>query len=422
MSIRFRKSFKVVPGIRLNIGKKGISSVSVGIPGTGLSMSQGFGSSAKSNQISVEERKLIREQVKEEKEALRLEKISKISLGLNDDGSIFILDRDDELVLKKDLKLVWDNWELEIQNWVSEEILEINGEVELLENIYQDIPKVDSLFKYKAKEYTKEKPEKPIVKSEPKKDYLANLGFFAKFFNSKKEAHVRKISKINRNYTKKLESWELDKTKSFKQYLQRSSQWELDKEQYDLTEASYEKNFYNLVRADTSFMEKMLSDLFNTLIWPRETLISYQVEIPNTTVWIDIDLPEIEDLPQKIASVSASGKKVNIKNKSQRQLREEYAKHIHGIVFRLVNHIFHVLPDARNIFISGYSQRLDTSIAKIKDDYLLSYKIDKETFNKINFKNLEALDPIRALDQFEHIKKMSKTYLFKEIEPFGSKK
>ena len=30
MGFNFRKSFKIVPGVRLNVGKKGISSVSVG--------------------------------------------------------------------------------------------------------------------------------------------------------------------------------------------------------------------------------------------------------------------------------------------------------------------------------------------------------------------------------------------------------
>lgn len=57
MGFNFRKSFKIAPGVRLNVGKKGISSVSiggkgarvsvgkkgtrttVGIPGTGLSYS-----------------------------------------------------------------------------------------------------------------------------------------------------------------------------------------------------------------------------------------------------------------------------------------------------------------------------------------------------------------------------------------------
>lgn len=60
MPFRFRKSFKVAPGVRLNVGKKGISGtvgkrganvsigkrgthLNVGAPGTGLSYSQKLG-------------------------------------------------------------------------------------------------------------------------------------------------------------------------------------------------------------------------------------------------------------------------------------------------------------------------------------------------------------------------------------------
>lgn len=64
MGFRFRKSFRIAPGIRINISKKGLSSVSlggrgatlnvgsdkgarvtVGIPGTGMSYSEQIGAS-----------------------------------------------------------------------------------------------------------------------------------------------------------------------------------------------------------------------------------------------------------------------------------------------------------------------------------------------------------------------------------------
>ena len=66
MGFGFRKSFKIAPGVRLNVGKKGISSISVGgkgarvsvgkkgtrttisAPGTGLSYST-FKSHSKTN-------------------------------------------------------------------------------------------------------------------------------------------------------------------------------------------------------------------------------------------------------------------------------------------------------------------------------------------------------------------------------------
>lgn len=38
MGWRFRKSFKILPGVRVNVGKKGISSVSVGKRGASVSV------------------------------------------------------------------------------------------------------------------------------------------------------------------------------------------------------------------------------------------------------------------------------------------------------------------------------------------------------------------------------------------------
>lgn len=38
MGFGFRKSFKIAPGVRLNVGKKGISSVSVGSKGARVSV------------------------------------------------------------------------------------------------------------------------------------------------------------------------------------------------------------------------------------------------------------------------------------------------------------------------------------------------------------------------------------------------
>lgn len=38
MGLRFRKSFKIAPGVRVNVGKKGVSSLSVGRPGANINI------------------------------------------------------------------------------------------------------------------------------------------------------------------------------------------------------------------------------------------------------------------------------------------------------------------------------------------------------------------------------------------------
>lgn len=53
-------------------------------------------------------------------------------------------------------------------------------------------------------------------------------------------------------------------------------------------------------------------------------------------MFLDVDLPEIEDLLNQSASLDADHQRLKIQAKLARQLREEYARHVHAIVLRLV--------------------------------------------------------------------------------------
>lgn len=194
--------------------------------------------------------------------------------------------------------------------------------------------------------------------------------------------------------------------------------WENNKKIHERNEAKNKDEFPNLLRSDINVMDKTLEDAINSLSWPRETNVSYQINANSREVWLDVDLPEIEDLPQKISSIAATGKKLNIKQKPKKQLQMEYATHIHGIAFRLAGTVLATLPIVELIIISGYSQRLDKATGKINDDYLFSIKATREGFLEIDFSSLEKVDPISAMDSFENQCKMTATGIFKPIEPF----
>ena len=432
MAFRFRKSFKIAPGIRVNIGKKGLSSIgmgprgasvsmgrqgthaNVGISGTGISFRHRLDGSGNTR----EEQRLLRAEEKLEEAERRQESLSKVSLNLNENGSINILNAFKEPLSRADMKLMWEQQEDTILDWLEKEMDGINGDVELLENIYQDTSNPNNTLEYKAKEYYELKPEKLVIPNKPEKEEISALGFFASFFKSKKEDHQQKIEEAENQHNTKLQKWEQTKQQKISNYEKTLAEWEQNKKEYETQEKYYEENFSELVTSDVHFMETLLEDVFNGLSWPRETIVSYEIDNNSKTIWIDVDLPEIEDLPQKIAAIAATGRKLNIKNKAKKQLQLEYAKHIHGIAFRLVGYVFSALPKVNDMVISGYSQRLDTATGKVNDDYLFSYKVDKEGFSRIDFNALELLDPIEALNVFEHRKKMTATGIIKAIEAF----
>ncbi len=437
MAFRFRKSFKIAPGIRVNIGKGGLSSIgigprgasmsigkqgvhsNVGIPGTGISFRSKVGGGADNRRLEREEKRLLKAQDKLEELERRNEALSKVTLSLAENGSINAVDAYGESLSRGDIKLMWEQQSETITQWLQNEADEINGDVELLENIYLDTPDPNSTSEYHVRNYDDPKPTMPRFKNKPVKEELPPLGFFASFFSSKKAAHQKQEKEIERQYEKDLDSWNKKRSKAMKEYKDTLEKWEADKKEFDKKEAYYKENFHTLINKNTEFMEESLEEVLNTLSWPRETIISYEMDNEGKTVWIDIDLPEIEDLPQKVASIAANGKKLNIKNKAKKQLQLEYAKHIHGIAFRLAGTIFAILPKTDEIVISGYSQRLDSATGKVNDDYLYSFKINRSDFARIDFSALEQVDPIAALDMFENRKKMTATGIFKPIDPFS---
>ena len=89
-------------------------------------------------------------------------------------------------------------------------------------------------------------------------------------------------------------------------------------------------------------------------------------------MFLDVDLPEIADLPNQSASLGADQQRLKIQAKLARQLRGEYARHVHAIVLRLVGLVFALLPEMKEVVVSGYSQRLNAATGHVDDDYLLS--------------------------------------------------
>lgn len=429
MAFRFRKSFKIAPGIRLNVGKNGLSSVSMGPRGASISVGKqgtyanvglaGTGISVRKRiDRKTEQTRIAKVQEKLERLEKMQEALAKVKLSLDEKGSINALNSFGEPLSRSETKLMWEQQADTIGEWLQNRMDEINGDIDLLENIYQDTPDPNNFPEYIIKKFDEPKPKEPYFANKPQKGNIPTLGFFTKFFQSKRDAHQRKIEEIETAYKESLKQWNEKRSKALHEYEAELKNWEERKEKFDKKEIDFKKNFSTLIKEDVNSMEQMLEDVLNNLSWPRETLISYEIEDNGKEIWVDIDLPEIEDLPQKVATIASTGRKLNIKNKAKKQLQLEYANHIYGIAFRVSGTIFATLPSIQKIILSGYSQRLDQSTGKINDEYLYSYKVDKDGFTKIDFDVLERVNPMASMDTFYHRKKMTATGIFKAIEPF----
>jgi hypothetical protein len=193
--------------------------------------------------------------------------------------------------------------------------------------------------------------------------------------------------------------------------------WETEKAHFDNRTSERKELLESLIYKDNAAMERFLEENLEDISWPRETVVAFDINDGGKSVALDVDLPEVEDMPNKLAAVPARGLKLSVKDLGTTKLQKLYAEHIHGVVFRLVGEVFAALPNAQEVTAAGYSQRRDPSTALLRDDYLLSVRVRRPEWSKMDFAHLASLDVTEALNQFDLRREMSKSGVLKPITP-----
>ncbi|MCG3884463.1 DUF4236 domain-containing protein [Photobacterium leiognathi] len=394
MVFRFRKSISIAPGVKLNIGKKGISSLSVGkrgmgisigrngtygnisLPGTGLSYRTRLGGGS-----------------------------SKIEGSQSSDYDIAELT---EMVESHNaINDVINNI-----HTLSPNILETKNTYDQLYNNYRDM--VINGFNIPEPA----RPEKPTPIELPLKPTEMNIGKVKRFFSSR-SAIDKEIDKLTELWKSEVEL--INESNAFEQaqYVEKRTKWAQEHMDWTLSKRAFERESEEIgeqlptkFSQDNDYFDGILIQAFSETQWPHETNIGASVDIQNKVVNIDIDLPEIEDIPFQLASIKKS--ELVLKDKSQKALIMDYARYIHGIVFRTICIAFNTIP-VNKVKLSAYTQRLISSTGHISDDYILTCEALRSEFEEFNYQSLDSVDPISALEMCQLGRKMTSTGIFKSV-------
>lgn len=384
-----------MPGVRLNLGKTGVSlsagvrgaSVTlgkrglysnVGIPGTGLSSRQRLaGGPTRSTLTSPRESPG--------------GKFS-VVLNLEENGTLSVHDEEGRPFSDDVLRLVKRQSGDQIQGWLAEQCEKYNSTLVALEEVYHDTPAPDDSPKYQKIRFVDPEPIPP---------------------------ESRKLTLLDKVFKSRRERVERENSTSLEEYEQAHKIWAERKKVFNDKELQEEEHFERGLREDPGVMSDILEARLSKIEWPRETLVNFELNVTGETLHMDVDLPEIEDLPQEEASYSGRGWKLNIKRLSETRLRKIYMTHVHGIGFRLIGVAFATLPTVGSIALSAYSQRVDKLTGHTVDEYFYSVIVNREQWSRIKFNNLEELDVTAVFESFHLVRKMTKTGVFKPIEPIG---
>ena len=96
-------------------------------------------------------------------------------------------------------------------------------------------------------------------------------------------------------------------------------------------------------------------------------------------IMIDLDLPEIEDMPQNTLAQLADGT-VKIKAKTQKQQREDYKTCAFGLGEYVASHVFAIVPQTQKVVVSAYTQRRNDKTGDLEDTFIYSVIFERAAF------------------------------------------
>lgn len=392
--MRFRKSIKLAPGIRMNLSGGGLSwtlgprGASIGIGKRGAFLNTGIPGTGFYSRDA-----LIRPGSASASMSRVPSPTTTVSLtvSVSDDGVISFKDSNGNPVSETLIDAAKKQKGDVIRGLIQGKCDEINGQVEALGELHLHTPPPGVPPTYQLQRFDLPRPVPPVQKVP---------GFFAKFFKSS----VEKIDTEN--------------AKALADFKTRLHEWEVAKDKFDAAEEKKLELVSKAVSGNSDAMETFFGEILMDIVWPRETIVSFEVQDGGAKLGFDVDLPELEDMPTKTASVPQRGYKLSVKELGPTSVQKMYAKHIHSIGFRLLGEAFAMLPTVQRVTLSGYSQRKNRATGHEQDDYLFSVVVQRSSWEQIDFGSLRAIDVLEAFTRFEMRREMTKTGVFKAIQPF----
>jgi hypothetical protein len=391
MALRFRKSFKLAPGVRLNVGRGGMSwslgprgaSVSIGKRGTYLNASlPGTGLSSRT--------RLDRPTAKLHREATPQTVTMSLSLEVDEEGVVRYFDQN-RIPVSQDLVVQARRQHGDaIRELLERRCAEINEDIAALGQLHWHTPAPRSPIAFSPTLFDALQPSPPTK---------VTLGFAERLLPGRRQtADIENAQREN-------------------EFQRALSQYGQEKAAHNERNVQARMAYSAAIAGNPGPMQQLLEHRLGEIVWPKETLITLEVTDDGTALALDIDLPEIEHMPTMRATLGARSWDISIRDAGAMATRKLYQQHVHSIGVRILGEAFAALPTIRTIVLSGYSQRVDSATGHTNEDYLYSVRVERNQWSALNFSTLEQIDPTETLATFELRRTMTSTGIFKPITP-----
>ncbi|WP_408589435.1 DUF4236 domain-containing protein [Novosphingobium sp.] len=147
-------------------------------------------------------------------------------------------------------------------------------------------------------------------------------------------------------------------------------------------------------RSDDSGVAEAVLNALGALDWPAETNIA--LDASNGRLLLDVDLPEIEDMPTARWNSVISRMELAEKAMSQKDIAGFYLDHVSSVIVRLIGHSFASSSAIRSVALSAYTQR-KTATGRLSDEYVATVSVTREAWGTVEVSQIHAIDPHNLL-------------------------
>lgn len=241
---------------------------------------------------------------------------------------------------------------------------------------------------------------------EEAKERISSILFWT--VGNKRHEYVE--AKLEQTLSRKHDEWERNKAEHELAEKERITGINCSKKyDYDSQMAAYE----TFLNGDDAAVSVQIDASLSALELPCEFAVDYDLDVMSGTARLNLDLPEIEDIPSKKASILANGK-VSVKDKTKKELAEDYATCVTGLAFFFSGMLFNISSRINYIEVAGYTQRLDGKTGEITDQYIYAVRFDRKTFSGLKF---GSIVPYESFELFPHVMDLTKQMVFKTVVP-----
>lgn len=389
MGFRFSKRITIVPGLRLNISPRGVSTsigprglsmtmgrggtfLNAGLPGTGLSYRQRLDGSRQSNPGPAFDPSAYS---------------GSIRIRVEDDGTVSITDETDNPLPPALAKRAKSEQADAIEKLLNKAAQKVNQELTECLSVHVRTPRPGDA------------PTLPPPFSLPMPAEPAPLepGLMDRLFR-----------------TGKLEA---DRIAIEQQHQQDLADWTTARDAQEGERAELQKAFRLAAQGFSAHMEKALDYVLSGISWPKETIVSYQFTQDAAGLALDVDLPDEGDIPRRTAEAKGNGK-LTFKTRSDAQVRRDFVGMCYGSLFRVAGEVFALLPAINRCLVSGYIQRNDPATGRLEEPYILSVVVRREDWDLLDFERIEHIDPADTLNRLGARVDLDRASRFREIQPY----